>query len=119
MNEISNKIKILNGEIDYKIRNILENKTYEIINTNIQEIKQELFSLLNKMNERGKDDYKDLNNKVIGLKNELIKSIDSKNTILDNKMKIVESRANLILKDNQTNLEKMNYIDIKIKNLKI
>ena len=117
MNEISNKIKILNGEIDYKIRNILENKTYEIINTNIQEIKQELFSLLNKMNERGKDEYKDLNNKVIGLKNELIKSIDSKNTILDNKMKIVESRANLILKDNQTNLEKMNYIDIKIKNI--
>lgn len=115
MNEISNKIKTMNVEIDNKIKNNSESKTKEIINIKIQEIKKEIYSVLNKLNDRGKEDYKDLNNKIIALKNDLIKTIDYKYNITDNKIKIVDGKGNKIIKDNQIYLEKMNYLDIKIK----
>ena len=115
MNEISNKIKTMNVEIDNKIKNNSESKTKEIINIKIQEIKKEIYSVLNKINDRGKEDYKDLNNKIIALKNDLIKTIDYKYNITDNKIKIVDGKGNKIIKDNQIYLEKMNYLDIKIK----
>jgi hypothetical protein len=115
MNEISNKIKTMNVEIDNKIKNNSESKTKEIINIKIQEIKKEIYSVLNKINDRGKEDYKDLNNKIIALKNDLIKTIDYKYNIADNKIKIVDGKGNKIIKDNQIYLEKMNYLDIKIK----
>ena len=102
-NEKNNdKMKIMNSEIDIKIKNI-ENKSKEIINIKIQDIKKEIYSVLNKINDRGKEDYKDLNNKILISRNELVKSIDSKN--------------NKIIKDNQIYLEKMNYFEIKIKNI--
>jgi hypothetical protein len=115
MNEISNKIKIMNVEIDNKIKYNSESKIKEIINIKIQEIKKEIYSVLNKINDRGKEDYKDLNSKIIALKNELIKNIDYKYNITDNKIKIIDGKGNKIIKDNQIYLEKMNYLDIKIK----
>jgi len=115
MNEISNKIKAMNVEIDNKIKNYSESKIKEIINIKIQEIKKEIYSVLNKINDRGKEDYKDLNNKILALKNDLIKTIDYKYNITDNKIKIVDGKGNKIIKDNQIYLEKMNYLDIKIK----
>ena len=115
MNEISNKVKAMNVEIDNKIKNYSESKIKEIINIKIQEIKKEIYSVLNKINDRGKEDYKDLNNKILALKNDLIKTIDYKYNITDNKIKIVDGKGNKIIKDNQIYLEKMNYLDIKIK----
>ena len=115
MNEISNKVKAINVEIDNKIKNYSESKIKEIINIKIQEIKKEIYSVLNKINDRGKEDYKDLNNKILALKNDLIKTIDYKYNITDNKIKIVDGKGNKIIKDNQIYLEKMNYLDIKIK----
>jgi len=117
MNEISNKIKAMNVEIDNKIKNNFESKIKEIINIKIQEIKKEIYSVLNKINDRGKEDYKDLNNKIIALKNDLIKTIDYKYNIIDNKIKIIDGKGNKIIKDNQTYFEKMNYLDIKIKSI--
>ena len=105
----------MNVEIDNKIKYNSESKIKEIINIKIQEIKKEIYSVLNKINDRGKEDYKDLNSKIIALKNELIKNIDYKYNITDNKIKILDGKGNKIIKDNQIYLEKMNYLDIKIK----
>ena len=117
MNDINIKMRNMNNDIENKVRNTLDKFTNEIVNNNMNEIKQELFSLINKVNERGKEDYKELNSKIALFKNEIIKITDSKNNIIDNKIKIVDSRTNKVLKDNQMFLEKINYFDIKIKNL--
>ena len=116
LNELSNKIRVMNLELESKIKNI-EVKYNEAINNKNKEVMKEIYALTNKINERGKEDYKDLNNKIGGLKNELIKIIDTKNNTLDNKIKIIDSRSNKLLKDNQISLEKLNYIEIKLKNI--
>ena len=116
MNDINIKMKNMNNEIDSKVKNTLEKFSNEIVNNKMNEIKQELFSLINKVNERGKEDYKELNNKIALFKNEIIKITDVKNNNIDSKIKIIDSRTNKLLKDNQMFLEKINYFDIKIKN---
>ena len=116
MNDINIKMRNMNNEIENKIRNTLDKFSNDIVNNKMNEIKQELFSLVNKINERGKDDYKELNNKIALFKNEIIKITDSKNNNIANKITILDSRTNKLLKDNQMFLEKINYFDIKIKN---
>ena len=117
MNDISNKMKTMNTEIENKVKNTLEKKINEIIDIKMQEIKQEIYSMINKISERGKGDYKDLNNKINVLRNEIIKIVDSKISAIDNKVKIIDSKSNQTSKDNQMYLEKINYFDMKLNNL--
>ena len=117
MNEVSNKIKNMNNDFEAKMKNTIENKCNEMIDIRMQEIKPELYSILNKINERLKEDNKDINNKINGLKNEIIKIIDTKTNTMDAKIKLMESKTNKFLKDSQEYPEKMIYYDIKIKNI--
>ena len=117
MNEVSNKIKNMNNDFEAKMKNTIENKCNEMIDIRMQEIKPELYSILNKINERLKEDNKDLNNKINGLKNEIIKIIDTKTNTMDAKIKLMDSKTNKFLKDSQEYPEKMIYYDIKIKNI--
>ena len=116
MNDINIKMRNMNNDIENKVKNTLDKFSNEIVNNKMNKFKQELFSLVNKVNERGKEDYKELNNKIALFKNEIIKVTDSKNNNIDNKLKIIDIRTNKLLKDNQMFLEKINYFDIKIKN---
>ena len=117
MNEVSNKIKNMNSEFEAKMKNTIENKCNEMINISMKEIKPELYSILNKINERLKEDNKDLNNKINGLKNEIIKIIDTKTNTMDAKIKLMDNKTNKFLKESEAYPEKMNYYDIKIRNI--
>jgi hypothetical protein len=60
-----------------------DNKNKEADSTKIGEI----YSMLNQMSEKEKENYKELNNKILFLKSDLIRTMERKNLSLDNKLK--------------------------------
>lgn len=58
--------------------------------------------MLNKINEKEKEDYKDINNKIITMKTDLIKIIENKNISLENKVKSCFEKMNFIEKGNKS-----------------
>ena len=91
----------------------MENKLKEV-NNKIQESKKELYQMINKINDAKKEDNKEMNNKLLILKNDLIKILQNKNSIIENKLKSLEGKiaaydykVNKITKDNQTSFDKV------------
>ena len=94
-----------------------ENKLKEI-NNKFQETKKEIYSMINKINDYNKEDNKEINNKILILKNEILKTIDSKNSLIENKMKAFDGKMNTydnkinkITKDNEKFIDKINNIE--------
>ena len=85
-----------------EIENKNENNFKEIENNKIQDLKKEIYAMLNKMNEKEKEDYKDINNKIITMKTDLIKIIENKNISLENKVKSCFEKMNFIEKGNKS-----------------
>jgi len=79
-----------------------ENKIKEIEINKIQDLKKEICSMLNKMNEKEKEDYKDINNKIIEMREDLIKIMENKNISLENKVKSCLDKINFIEKGNKS-----------------
>jgi hypothetical protein len=74
--------------------------------------------MINKINDHIKEDNKDINNKIFSLRNDLLKIIDNKNILIENKIKSnegkltsFENKINKITKDNQSCLDKINIIE--------
>ena len=95
----------------------IENKIKEM-NKQIQELKKELYSKLNKINDYQKEDIKEINNKVLLLKTEILKIIDNKNIIIENKIKLLDGKfkyyeniINIIRKDSQMYIDKINIME--------
>ena len=84
--------------IDNKTKYPFDIKNKEADSTKIRDI----YSKLNQINERVKEDYKDLNNKILCLKSDLIRTIEIKNLSLDNKVKSYLEKINTIDKGNKT-----------------
>ena len=91
MDEISNKFKMINDDLEDKINFIVDNRINDIINN------------------------EDINSKFSSLKSELSKMIDGKNNYFDNKIKILDNKINNCLMDNKSCLEKINSIETKLK----
>ena len=72
----NNKKKDLNI-IEYAYTKDNKNNNQAIENK-IEDLKKEIFSMIKKINERGIDDYKDLNTKILNMKVDLMKNIDKK-----------------------------------------
>ena len=94
-----------------------ENKIKEI-NNKFQETKKEIYSMVNKMNDYKKEDNKEINNKILILKNEILKTMDNKNSLIENKIKtfdgkinIYDNKINKITRDNEKCIDKMNNIE--------
>ena len=104
----NNKVKEFNinensgKKTSSEIENKNENKSKEIENNKIQDLKKEIYTMLNKMNEKGKEDYKDINNKIIAMKTDLIKIMENKNIGLENKVKSCLDKMNYIEKGNRS-----------------
>ena len=103
----NNKVKEFNinenseKKTSSEIENKNENKIKEIENNKIQDLKKELITMLNKMNEKEKEDYKDINNKIITMKTDLIKIIENQNISLENKVNSCFDKMNFIEKGNR------------------
>lgn len=93
-----NSGKKTNSECENK--NEIKNK--EIENNKIQDLKKEILSMLNKINEKEKEDYKDMNNKIISLKTDLIKIMESKNISIENRVKSCLDKMIFIEKGNKS-----------------
>ena len=94
-----------------------ENKLKEI-NNKFQETKKEIYSMINKMNDYNKEDSKEISNKMLILKNEILKTMDSKNSLIENKIKAFDGKINAydnkinkITKDNEKYIDKINNIE--------
>lgn len=85
-----------------EFENKQENKNKEIEINKIQDLKKEICSMLNKMNEKEKEDYKDISNKIITMKEDLIKIIENKNISLESKVKSCLDKMNFIEKGNKS-----------------
>ena len=83
--------------IDNKTKSPFDNKNKEADSAKIKEI----YSMLNQMNEKEKEDYKELSNKILCLKSDLIRTIETKNLILDNKFKSCFEKINTNEKGNK------------------
>ena len=57
---------------------VKDNKNNKLIENKIEDLKKEIYSMIKKINERGIDDYKDLNTKILNMKVDLMKNIDKK-----------------------------------------
>ena len=64
-----------------------DSKINEIIEKKIEDLKTEIYSMINKINDKGKDDYNNLNNKILTIKTDLMKYIDDNNSLIDNRIK--------------------------------
>ena len=113
INELEEKLnkKELNKSIlnsDKKNNNsiiYIDNKTkspFDIKNKETDSVKiKEIYSMLNQMNEKEKQDYKELSNKILYLKSDLIRTMETKNLSLDNKFKSCLAKINTIEKGNK------------------
>lgn len=78
------------------------NSLFDIKNKETDSLKaKDIYSMLNKMSEKEKEDYKDLSNKILCLKSDLIRTIETKNLSLDNKVKSCLEKINSIEKGNK------------------
>ena len=89
----------------------------------MQNFKKEMYTLIDKINKNVKEEYKDLNDKLLTLRNDLTKTIDTKNSFLENKIKNFGDKIELVERGNKSLIElnksaqlKMREIDAKIKN---
>ena len=73
--------------------------------------------ILNKLNDKENTDYKDLNNKLSTLKNDLIKIIEINNNLIVNKMNLLNNKGNKLEKNNQIMAEKLLVNDKKIRTI--
>ena len=119
-NIIMDEINNIRDENDRDIKEI--NKNIDNIsketNKQIQEAKKELYLMINKINDYKKEDNKEINNKILLLKTELLKILDSKNNIFESKLKLLDSKIstyenkiNKIAKENQAYLDKINNME--------
>ena len=98
---IHNSDKKNNNSIVY-INNKM-NSPFDIKNKETDSAKiKDMYSMLRQMNEKEKENYKDLNNKILCLKSDLIRTIETKNLSLDNKFKSCIEKINSIQKENKT-----------------
>ena len=119
-NQIIDEINTIKEESNKNLnetKNNIDNKSKEI-NSKIYEAKKELYTMINKINDHIKEDNKDINNKIFSLRNDLLKTIDNKNALIENKIKSnegklisFENKINKITKDNQSYLDKINTIE--------
>ena len=109
MNEISNKFKIINDDIDNKINNSIDNK--------INDIKNNILSSVNKASDKPKDTHTDINIKLSSFKTELFKMMEAKNSYFDGKIKNIDAKANKLISETQSYYDKINSLENKIKNI--
>ena len=109
MDENSDKLKIINKEI--------ENKDNIKVDNEINHIKKDLVSNFLKENASSKDNSYDINNKIISLKSELSKIIEERNNHFENKIKALDDKANNLLIENKSFLEKIDSLEAKLKTI--
>ena len=109
MDENSDKLKIINKEI--------ENKDNIKVDNEINHIKKDLVSNFSKENASSKDNSNDINNKIISLKSELSKIIEERNNHFENKIKALDDKANNLLIENKLFLEKIDSLEAKLKTI--
>ena len=84
--------------IDNTTKSPFDNKNKETESAKIKEI----YSMFNQMKEKEKEEYKDLSNKILCLKSELIRTMETKNLSLENKFKLYVEKINTIEKGNKS-----------------
>jgi len=119
-NKIIDEINTIKEESNKNVnetKNNIDNKSKEI-NNKIYESKKELYTMINKINDHIKEDNKDINNKIFSLRNDILKIVDNKIILIENKIKSnegkltsFENKINKIAKENQSYLDKINVIE--------
>ena len=109
MNEITNKLKIINDNLDDKINNNIDNK--------INDIKKTILQSIDENNDKLKDTNEDINSKISSLKSEISKMIEENNSYLDNKIKNLDNEIKSCLMDNESCLDKINSLETKLKTM--
>ena len=97
--------------------NSFENKTNEIFNK-IDDVKEELYTVINKINDDKIEDSREINTKILNIRSDFLKLFDSRINSFENKIKSidekflgVDDKINKITKDNQAYIEKINSLD--------
>jgi len=89
-NKLIEEINIIKEENDKKLKDL-----HQLFEKKIEEIN----TMINKINENIKEENKEMNNKILLLKIDLLKTIDNKNNLIENKIKSTDVK--LISFDNK------------------